>query len=116
MIFQFFVAQILSGLDDDGDYEIKFIKSSSKIKQGFHFPEVHDLASAKRSDIALLLESPTPISTTKRLAGVFKFVTNLSRYMGCKTITDACNYYMIVLCVINSLVLTSYLLKQKLNV
>ena len=71
MIFRFFVAEILSGLDEEGDYEDKFMKSSSKIKQGFYFPEDEDFASAKRSDIMLLLEPPTAIFTTKRLAGVF---------------------------------------------
>ena len=67
MIFRFFVAEILSGPDEDGDYKVKFMKSS-KIKQGFYFPEDKDLASAKRSDIMLLLEPPTAISTTKSLS------------------------------------------------
>ena len=81
MTFRFFVAEILSGPDEDGNYEVKFIKfmkSSSKIKQDFYFPEDEDLASAKRSDIVLLLEPRTAISTTKHLADVFKFTTNMS--------------------------------------
>ena len=80
MTFRFFVAEILSGPDEDGDYEVKFMKSSSKIKQGFFFPEDEDLASAKRSDIVLLLEPQTAISTTKHLAGEFKFTTKMSKY------------------------------------
>ena len=80
MTFWLFVAEILSGPDEDRDYEVKFMKSSSIIKQGFYFPEDEDLASAKRSDIVLLLEPPTAISTTKCLAGVFKFTTNMSKY------------------------------------
>ena len=56
------------------------MKSSSKIKQVFYFPEDEDLASAKRSNIMLLLKPPTAISTTKSLAGVFKFTTNMSKY------------------------------------
>ena len=79
MTFWFLVAEILSGPNEDGDYEVKLMKSSSKIKQGFYFPEDEHLASAKRSDIVLLLELPTAISTTKRLAGVFKFTTNMSK-------------------------------------
>ena len=80
MTFRFFVAEILSGPDEDGYYKVKFMKSCSKIKQGFYFPEDEDLTNAKRSDIVLLLEPPTAISTTKRLAGVFKFTTNMSKY------------------------------------
>ena len=80
MTFRFFVAEILYGPDEDGDHKVKFMKSSSKIKQGFYFPEDEDLVGAKRSDIVLLLEPPTAISTTKRLASVFKFTTNISKY------------------------------------
>ena len=34
-----FIAQIISRPDEDNDYEVKFLKRSSKIKDGFVFPK-----------------------------------------------------------------------------
>ena len=48
MTFRFFVAEILSGPDEDGDYEVKFMISSSKIKQGFYFPKMKTLLVQKK--------------------------------------------------------------------
>ena len=62
--FQFFVAEILSGPDEDGDYEVKFMKSSSKIKQGFYF--LNDIAGKfypKQTEFsAFRLIFPLPLS------------------------------------------------------
>ena len=46
-----FVAQIIRGPDADKDYEVRFLKRSPKIKNGFLFPETKDLASVSHNDL-----------------------------------------------------------------
>ena len=75
-----FIGKICNGPDEDGDYEINFMKQSEKIKHGFQFPEKVDIASVQLNDIVKLLPKPTSVATTKRLCGVFKFACDLSFY------------------------------------
>ena len=75
-----FIAKICNGPDEDGDYEVNFMKQSEKIKHGFQFPEKVDIASVQLNDIVKLLPKPTSVATTKRLRGVFKFACDLSFY------------------------------------
>ena len=42
-----FIALIIDGPDDDGDFEVKYMKRSQKITGGFLFPEIDNLASIK---------------------------------------------------------------------
>ena len=46
-----FVGLPMTGNDNGGDYEIKFMKRSNKIKDGFVFPKIQDLTSIKRLDV-----------------------------------------------------------------
>ena len=75
-----FIGKICNGPDEDGDYEINFMKLSEKIKHGFQFPEKVDIACGQLNDIVKLLPKPTSVATTKRLCGVFKFACDLSFY------------------------------------
>ena len=75
-----FLGKICNGPDEDGDYEINFMKQSEKIKHGFQFPEKVDIASVQLNDIVKLLPEPMSVTTTKRLCGVFKFASDLSFY------------------------------------
>ena len=77
--FKHFVGLLLDGPDEEGDFEIKFMKRSNRIKDGCIFPEVDDLATAKKSDIVQVL-SPPSSAATKRLVNVLKFGINLARY------------------------------------
>ena len=72
-----FVAQVVAGPDNDGDFDVKFMKRSCNIKYGFIFAEVEDLASIKLQDIVKVLPKPLPIAATKRLSGIYKFQINL---------------------------------------
>ena len=40
-----------NGPNDDGDFEVNFMKRSNKIKNGFVFPEIEDLASATKKKL-----------------------------------------------------------------
>ena len=81
--FKNFIAQIISGPDIDGDYEIKFLKKSFQIKNSFVFPEKDDLASASHDDIICVLEPPLPAASTSRLSNVLKFKENLFEFDLC---------------------------------
>ena len=73
-----FIGKISNGPDEDGDYEVNFMKQSEKIKHGFQLPEKVDIASVLLNDIVKLLPKPTSVATTKRLCGVFKFACDFS--------------------------------------
>ena len=49
------VGQIINGPNNDGDFDIKFTERSCKIKHGFVFSEIEDLAFVKRSDVVCKL-------------------------------------------------------------
>lgn len=78
--FKKFVGLLQNGPDDDGDFKVKFMKRSNKIKNGFVFPEIEDLASAKKEEIVFILPKPTAVASTKSLSGVLRFDVNLSRF------------------------------------
>ena len=73
-----FVGKLLSGPDEEEDFEISFLQRSNKIKNGFVFPEQEDLASISKQDIDKILPLPRPVAQTKRLCGIFTFVANVS--------------------------------------
>ena len=45
------VELLFNDRDDEDDYEIRFLKRSKQIKDGFVLPYVYDLATAKKSDL-----------------------------------------------------------------
>ena len=49
--FKKFIAQIVDGPDEENDYKVKFMKRSLKVKDGFIFPEIEELASILHDDI-----------------------------------------------------------------
>ena len=75
-----FIAQIIGGPDKDNDYEVKFMKRSSKVRNGFIFPEEDDLASTSYKDLVCVLTQPSPVAHTSRLSNIFKFSENLASY------------------------------------
>ena len=46
-----FIAQIIDGSDEDGNFEAIFLKHSMKIKDSFFYPEIKDLASIELADV-----------------------------------------------------------------
>ena len=46
--FRHFIGLLLSGPDDEDDYEIEILKRSKKINHDFVFPDVDDLATLLR--------------------------------------------------------------------
>ena len=73
-----FIGKLVSGPDEDEDFEISFLERSRKIKNGFVFPEMEDLASIGKKDIEKILPPPHAAAQTKRLCGVMKFNVDLS--------------------------------------
>ena len=57
-----FITQIISGPNEDNDYEVKFLKRSSKVKDYFVFPEKDDLASTSHKDFVYTYDLPSMIS------------------------------------------------------
>ena len=49
--FRHFIGLPLKGPDDEDDYEIAILKRSKQINHDFAFPDVDDLATARKSDI-----------------------------------------------------------------
>ena len=72
-----FIAQISSGPDEDNDYEVKFLKRSSKVKDGFVFSKKDDLASTSHKEFVCVLLPPSFVTHTSRLSNIFKFSENL---------------------------------------
>ena len=58
--------------DEDYDYEVKFVKRSSKVKDGVILPEVEELASISNDDIICVLPLPQPVAHIARLSEIFK--------------------------------------------
>ena len=58
----------------------RFHQRNINLSQQLYFPEVEDIARVERNDIVMILPPATPISTAKRSAGIFKFLTDLSKY------------------------------------
>ena len=73
-----FIGKLVSGPDEDEDFEISFLERSRKIKNGFVFPEMEDLASIGKKDIEKIFPPPHAAAQTKRLCGVMKFNVDLS--------------------------------------
>lgn len=78
--YKMFAGLLVDGPDEDNDFEVKFLKRSEKITNGFVFPDVDDIASVHRQDIVCVLPAPTPVAATKRLSGVLKFDAHLSKF------------------------------------
>ena len=74
------MGQITNGPDNDGDFDIKFMKRSCYIKDGFVFPKIEDLASVKRLDIVCKLANLIAAAATKRLSDASKLQANLFKY------------------------------------
>ena len=49
--FRHFIGLLLSSPDDEDDYESEILKRSKQINHDFVFPDVDNLATAKKSDI-----------------------------------------------------------------
>ena len=73
-----FIGKLVSGPDEDEDFEISFLERSRKIKNGFVFPEMEDPASIGKKNIEKILPPPYAAAQTKRLCEVIKFNVNLS--------------------------------------
>ena len=71
--FKKFIAQIVDGPNKENDYEVKFMKRSLKVKDGFIFPKI-ELASISHDDIICVLPIAKPVAHTTRLSGIFKFL------------------------------------------
>jgi len=56
-----FIGKICAGPDEDGEYEVNFMRRSEKIRNGFQFPEDEDAASVTLDDIVQMLPKPYSI-------------------------------------------------------
>ena len=75
-----FVGKLLSSIDEDGDFEVSFLRKSNKGKEdNFYFPSEVDEATISRNFIIGVL--PAPISqSTKRRERYFNFGFSFSGY------------------------------------
>ena len=78
--FKNFIAKVISGPDDDIDYEISFLKRSRKVKNSFVFPDNPDFASISIQDVACVLPPPSSVANTARLANVLRFSGDIVNY------------------------------------
>ena len=69
--FKKFIAQIVDGPDEENDYEVKYTKRSLKVKDGFIFHKIEELASISHDGIVCVLPMPKPVVYTARLSGNF---------------------------------------------
>ena len=58
----------------------QFMKLFNKVKIGYIFPEIDDIASVSYNNIACVLSNPSPVAQTARLSNIFKFLDNLTKY------------------------------------
>ena len=65
-----FIGKLVNGPDKDKDFEISFLERSRKIKNGFVFPEMEDLASIGKKILKKFFPPPHAAAQTKRLCGV----------------------------------------------
>jgi hypothetical protein len=68
----YYVDKTTSDVDESGDFEVTFLRKSSKRENYFIYPNVADTASVNKSNIQMLLSLPTP-SSTKRQPNIVKF-------------------------------------------
>ena len=54
------------------------MKLFNKVKNGFIFQEIDNIASVSYNDIACVLFNPSPVAQTARLSNIFKFSDNLT--------------------------------------
>ena len=73
-----YVGKIVSDKDEDGDFEISFLRRHAK-GNGFVEPPVEDIHSVACTDIVSVLPFPCT-GTTKRTGGIRKFSVDLSAY------------------------------------
>ena len=62
-------------------YEIKFLQRSRKLKNGFIFPEIEDIACVSANDIVRVLPQPKPAAQTKRPSSALYFAVDLKYYV-----------------------------------
>jgi hypothetical protein len=55
---KFYIGIVTKERDTDGDYEVSFIKTSSKKMNAFMKPQVEDLAAVNQSQIIMILLQP----------------------------------------------------------
>ncbi|KAK3931050.1 Thiosulfate-binding protein [Frankliniella fusca] len=73
----YYIGKVLKEEDDEGDFEVTYLRRSLKVKDKFCLPNVADLKSVHRSDVKLVLPSPT-CSGTKRQQNLLHFDCDLS--------------------------------------
>ena len=64
------IGKLVSGPDVGENFKIGFLERSRKIKNGFVFPEMEDLAFNGKKNIEKILPPPHAAAQTKRLCGV----------------------------------------------
>jgi hypothetical protein len=62
----FYVGKILKQKDEDGDFEISYLRKSVKDPSKFMFPVEPDIASVAETDITIVLPQPLIAGQTKR--------------------------------------------------
>lgn len=72
----FFVGIVTGLKDDEGDYEVTFLRKSSKILDKFVYPTVPDICSVNEASIKMILPTPAPHKGTKRQASYYHFEVN----------------------------------------
>jgi hypothetical protein len=70
------MGKIKNQKDEDGDFEITYLKKSVKDPSRFGFPVEPDIASVAETDIAIILPQPLIVGQTKRFKSYFHFVVN----------------------------------------
>lgn len=73
----YYIGKILTGIDKNQEFEISYLRKSSKVLGKFVLPQVPDLSNVSRGDIKMILPKPT-YSGTKRQQNHLDFAVDLS--------------------------------------
>ncbi|KAJ8951913.1 hypothetical protein NQ314_007632 [Rhamnusium bicolor] len=76
----FYIGKLLSDMDEEGEYQISYMRKSEKLGGCFVFPNVADEHSVNSRDIEFILPEPSSIKSKRLSSGLVKFPISLSTY------------------------------------
>lgn len=74
----YYIGKVLSNMDEDGDYEVEFLRRGRKNNTTFVRPATEDIASVAKQNIRAVLPNPLR-GTTQRTKGVFSFPVDFGK-------------------------------------
>ena len=76
--FKKFIAQIVDSLNKENDYEVKFMKRSFKVKNGFILPKIEELVSISYDDVVCVWQCQNQLPTQPDCQGLLSFYETIN--------------------------------------